>query len=879
MSRSISRFLIAVLGVISASAQLKVETYTGRILTDGPAQDSGLAQVLSLTWDTNGRLVLCDTVNSLLRRVRSDGMLESVAGGVTGFSGDGGPARLATLNWPGQLKSDGKGNLYFADKYNFRIRRIDAQGVITTVAGDGVFLQDGMDRTGPALERSLDTIADLAPDSAGNVYFTERGNQIRRVTPDGRIEIFASAGLPDLLTVDAIGNLYALEHTPSPAIRRFAPDGTSVGIAGYGPPVQVSQQDDGQPAANLYFYEIGGLAAAGGKVYFIQGRFPYRDPMGPRIRVIDESGIVHTIAGGQGGSQSSPDGPALPSVISPAGLAADARGYVAFTETSGVTSATVIREVTPDGTLKTIAGGSPKPAPDGTPARNAWYVSLSALAFNHAGELLLADAGACMIRKVGATGVLTTIAGTGKCAQASTLSPATGPDLAPPRSIAVDSQNRVYMLDTFGNSYVITPDGMTMPTHLLPALGQGQIAIDSKDRIYLLDLSSLTRTTADGTRQTIVKPPSQPGVPPPGFGPASMSAIGTDPAGNVYFTGTYLGAPTDYFFRVNDDGTFTQVYGSSSNPLHLLNSHSLTVDAGGSVWYTAGLLNLMNSAGNISIGRQEPGYSGDGGLAQMARFNVSAVVLGPDGALYLLDNNRVRRISGAPQSNTPVIAPGGIVNALSYTSGAIAPGELLTVFGSGFEPAALQVAAPVNNRYPYGLSATNVLFNDQPGGVITAMTPTQINVFSPPFLPSGKVNVKIQIDTLLSAPLSVPVAKTAPGFTPIVLNQNGTINSPSNPAPVGSIISLYGTGEGAITPLLVPSFLTISTPYGVPNASVAVTIGGKPAEILYAGEAPFEPVGILQINARIPASLAAGSVPVLVTVGDATAKPVTIAVR
>jgi uncharacterized protein (TIGR03437 family) len=159
------------------------------------------------------------------------------------------------------------------------------------------------------------------------------------------------------------------------------------------------------------------------------------------------------------------------------------------------------------------------------------------------------------------------------------------------------------------------------------------------------------------------------------------------------------------------------------------------------------------------------------------------------------------------------------------------------------------------------------------------MTPTQINVFAPPYLPPGEVSVQVQIDTQLSAPVTVATAKTAPGFLAVVLNQNGTINSAANPAPAGSIVSLFGTGEGAITPMLVPSFLTISTPYSTPNAPVAVTIGGKPAEILYAGEAPFVPVGIVQINVRVPDGLGAGTVPVSISIGDAAAKPVTIAVR
>src|SRR5207244_4323369 len=102
---------------------------------------------------------------------------------------------------------------------------------------------------------------------------------------------------------------------------------------------------------------------------------------------------------------SSPDGAALPSAISPYGLAADALGNVAFSDTVnaafqpefqvGVTS--VVRVVTSQSQLKTLAGGTPQPAPAGTPARDAWLWNPSALAFNRAGELFIAERGPCLI--------------------------------------------------------------------------------------------------------------------------------------------------------------------------------------------------------------------------------------------------------------------------------------------------------------------------------------------------------------------------------------------------------------------------------------------------------------------------------------------------
>jgi uncharacterized protein (TIGR03437 family) len=150
------------------------------------------------------------------------------------------------------------------------------------------------------------------------------------------------------------------------------------------------------------------------------------------------------------------------------------------------------------------------------------------------------------------------------------------------------------------------------------------------------------------------------------------------------------------------------------------------------------------------------------------------------------------------------------------------------------------VAAPVNNRYPWGLGRLKVFFDGYPGAV-TAVTPTQINVFVPNWLEPGQsTSVVVQVDDAASAPVTVPIAKAAPGLYPAVTR-------------TGDVLTLYGTGEGLSTPQLLWGDLTISTPYSTPNESVTVTANGQPAEILYLGAAPFLPAGIFQLNVRIPA--------------------------
>jgi uncharacterized protein (TIGR03437 family) len=113
-----------------------------------------------------------------------------------------------------------------------------------------------------------------------------------------------------------------------------------------------------------------------------------------------------------------------------------------------------------------------------------------------------------------------------------------------------------------------------------------------------------------------------------------------------------------------------------------------------------------------------------------------------------------------------------------------------------------------------------------------------------------------------------------------IFNQDGSYNSPSNPAARGSIVTLFGTGEGVTTPALPDGALVISTPYSTTQSPVTVTFGGQTAEIQYAGAAPFLPTGVFQINATIPADVPSGDVPITVSIGAiSTTKTVTVSVE
>lgn len=177
-------------GIISTYAGTGVSGFSG---DGGPATSAQLNTAASIIF-SGGSLYIADSSSQRIRRVTSDGTISTIAGnGVKGYSGDGGPATAANLATPLGMAMDSLGNLYFADGDNNRIRRISPGGVITTVVGDGVghFAGD----LGPAISASLNVPEDVALDGAGNLYIADAGNnRVRKVDGAGIISTFAGTG-------------------------------------------------------------------------------------------------------------------------------------------------------------------------------------------------------------------------------------------------------------------------------------------------------------------------------------------------------------------------------------------------------------------------------------------------------------------------------------------------------------------------------------------------------------------------------------------------------------------------------------------------------------------------------------------------------------
>jgi uncharacterized protein (TIGR03437 family) len=763
------RFSLAILTISPLGAQLLVDTYAGGHIQSGvPANNVTLGTISGITWDPSGNIVFSDEGSNVIRRINADGTVQTIAGtGVTGFGGDGGPALSALVYFPMNLQYDGAGNLYFFDADNHRIRRIDSSGIITTIAGDGQIPVAGLDTTGPATSRSV-SLYFMAVDLGGIVYFADGSGDILRVQ-GGNTELLAQVPsvVPGGLAADPAGNVYFLSqfesYTNPQALYRISPGGTISTIATFSvgslPPPGAFLTSD--LAGNVYDY--------------VNGQLTRYAPDGTTT-VLSTPGVI-------GGFPA----------ISPPGTI----GYV----TTGPTN--LIKEFTPQSGSTTVAGAAPKPAPNGTPLRDAWFLGPIWIAFSHAGDLYVSESQACLIRKISAAGVLSTFAGTGTCGYPAPVgTTAATANLSPPGSIAFDSEDNLWIADSYVNLYSISPQGaLSAPVKTPVSGGSGNVAADAQNRVYVLGLNSLYRVLSDGSYEGLIVPPSTPGC----CG-LSLSGIGADSSGNVYFGNA--GPPTPNVYVANNDLTY-------SLKVPDFGGRSFTFDPSGNIWGNNGTLNTFKSTGNAVVGRGY-GFAGDGGPLQSALMSAYiSMVFGPDGDLYFVDYS-LRRVTGSGPATPPVISQSGIVNAVSYAGGSIAPGELISIFGSNFGASALQVNSAVNNAIPFTIGRTKVLFNGQPGA-ITAITPTQINVFVP-YEVVGPVNVQVQVDNILSKPVSIPVAPTAPGLSPSILNQDGTLNTASNPAPRGSVVYFYGTGLGAMTPQLVDGNLAISTPYSMPVA-------------------------------------------------------------
>jgi len=324
------------------------------------------------------------------------GTITTFAGnGKAGYSGDGGKATAAKLNFPEGVAVDGKGNVYIVEAVNFRVRKVSPGGTITTFAGTGKkgFSGDG----GKATAAKLSFSYGVAVDEKGNVYIADSGNgRVRRVDPGGRITTIAGTGVPCCFTgdggpatkgrlffpnsvaVDAKGNLYIADNLAY-RVRKVSPEGRITTFAGTGK--SGDSGDGGRATSARLAYPFGVAADAKGNVYIA-------DSLSHRVRMVSPAGKITTIAGTGKAGFSGDGGPATSAQLSsPHGLAVDGQGNLYIGDEHNARIRKVSR-----GTITTIAGmGQHGFYGDGKPATSALLSAPWGVAVDGKGNLLIAD--------------------------------------------------------------------------------------------------------------------------------------------------------------------------------------------------------------------------------------------------------------------------------------------------------------------------------------------------------------------------------------------------------------------------------------------------------------------------------------------------------
>lgn len=264
-----------------------ISTYVGNG-TAGYTGDGGQAAAAEIQWvggcalDAAGNLFLADTGNNVVRKVTaSTGVITTVAGtGAAGFAGDGGPAVAAQLNQPWGVLVDAAGNIYIGDTLNYRVRKVDTAGNITTIAGKGTFGYSG--DGGNATDAQLYNPEGMLLLASGDLLVADEGNSSVRKISAGKISTFAGNGRPGYtgnggsataaeltrptsLTLDSAGNVY-ISDAGNNQIRRVKPDGSIEAVAGTG---DVGFKGDGKAAVDAEMSNPRWVTLTGAGVMYI----------------------------------------------------------------------------------------------------------------------------------------------------------------------------------------------------------------------------------------------------------------------------------------------------------------------------------------------------------------------------------------------------------------------------------------------------------------------------------------------------------------------------------------------------------------------------------------------------------------------------------
>ncbi len=408
----------------------------GSLGDGGPATQAMLGYPAGLAQDSAGNVYIASQSNGRVRRVDAKtGVISTLAGtGDIGDSGDGGPATAAALV-PWDLCVDASGNVYVTDWSARKVRRVAAgTGVITTVAGDGSStVREGELATQSGLESPLS----VAVDANGDLWIGDNYSLRKVARATGRLTTLATLSYPVALLPLPDGKLLVSRSQVIPAtVDRFDPaTGASTRLAGGG----TEAIGDGGAATSAVLASAAEVSAAP------DGSLLVTESSGQRVRRFRPGGTIQTVAGNGFNGVPLDGAPATSSPLSgPRAAVADKDGATYISNSN-----LVVRVDGRTGVLTRLAGGGSSEPGDGGPARDAQLRIPDGLALDGDGGLLVSDIWSHRVRRIDfATGVITTVAGTGQPGYSGDGGAATSAQLNSPRGLARDASGNVYVADT-----------------------------------------------------------------------------------------------------------------------------------------------------------------------------------------------------------------------------------------------------------------------------------------------------------------------------------------------------------------------------------------------------------------------------------------------
>ena len=663
-------------GVMSVQS---AELYPYPSIGDGkPGIDVVLTLVDGIATDPHGNIYISHRSQNRIRKLSPNGTITTIAGnGIAGFSGDGVPALESSLNFPAGLAFD-KGNLYVADRNNHRIRKIDSKGIISTVAGTGI--PECCNDNGLAVEAHLYFPSDIDVDTEGNLYISDRSNnRIRKVNSDGIITTIAGLGKPGYggdfgpadkallkypfgISHDNKGNFYIADRGNN-RVRKIDQRGIITTIAGDG--THSFGGDYGPANQSSLAFPTDVTVDSLGTVYIA-------DRNNNRVRKIDRLGVITTL---MGLSQTEFNGDneisAETTLHLPFALALNGEDRLLVVDRNHFR----VREVRlQSNQVETVAGnGTFLFRGDGGPGGGATLEAPSGIAVDSKGNVLFADRLHQRIRRVGGNGIIETVIGNGKQGNEGNGRPGIEATLHLPEVLVMDREDNIYLTQRSGNAWIIRKSNAEgIITHFAGNGRQGNtgdggpaieasfhtisdIAADGSGNIFIAD--SINRNIRKIDKQGIISTIAE----------ASLEALGTevhpngivvDKAGSIFFSDS----GSSKVYKIDTSGAITLIAGTGDFGDHgdggpaleagLRSPGGLAIGPDGFLYIaeqTTHRIRKVDSSGIITgyVGTGKFGYSGDGGPAIEANIkNPFRMDFDREGNLYFSDrdNNRIRKV-------------------------------------------------------------------------------------------------------------------------------------------------------------------------------------------------------------------------------------------